>query len=479
MVTWKEQSKDIIGKWAKTISADMSVRDIARQTGLSRHTSKLLQRSLSSLKTQSTDTPKAVADTVETDDNYLHNDNYYYNDQTDTYVTFIKSAPKPMVVPGHVHRSMKQSYSNWDGEPSSINEICRKFKIPRSWFTEYKQVHGWTHDSEPFSSEEIMTRDIEALTEDALQSRRQALYQRYEIKKWQEIKSDAEKWNNFDVEVLGKLTESISKEYTPATVKVKATKNNQVLVMGLTDFHWGMYAWAGETHTPYDRQKAKEALFNASVKILSRLPESPDEIILPIGSDFFDIDGNHPKTTKGTLVENDGTPSQILVTGCELMREYVDYLRLYAPVRLVLMSGNHDRSNGLALLLYLSAWYRNDSLVTVVQSYTPRNYVEYGENLIAFSHGDGSSTKPSDLVGIVATEAREAWGRTKHHIAFGGHLHHTHVRDFTGLTHYQMPALAGVNRWAMENGFISTPKMSSYLIDKVEGVVAVYTGSPS
>ena len=115
---------------------------------------------------------------------WFHTDAYTYNADADTYITFLRSAPKPITMPGDVHRAMQRAYSNWDGNPGTINEICRQFSFPRAWFVEYKSVHGWTHDKEPFTNEEIMSRKTEDMVDDALEQRRSVLFQKFEQEKW-------------------------------------------------------------------------------------------------------------------------------------------------------------------------------------------------------------------------------------------------------------------------------------------------------
>jgi hypothetical protein len=71
----------------------------------------------------------------------------------------------------------------------------------------------------------------------------------------------------------------------------------------------------------------------------------------------------------------------------------------------------------------------------------------------------------------MATEAAEAWGRARYRVAFGGHLHHQHVQEVNGITHYLMPSLAGSDRWHSRQGYTTaTPGLCAYLVDEVEGV---------
>jgi predicted phosphodiesterase len=257
--------------------------------------------------------------------------------------------------------------------------------------------------------------------------------------------------------------------YSVPRLRLSRTADLYALVVGLTDFHWGAYSWAAETGESYNRKIAEARLLTATEKIMERLPGQPEKIILPVGSDFFDVDGNAATTTAGTAQDIDSTPTEILITGCELTRDYIDLLRQVAPVTVVMMAGNHDRVAGLACLLYLAAWYRDESDVEIIQDYRPRVYCEYGNVLIGFSHGDGAKVK--DLGAIMASEARSEWGRTQHHVVFGGHLHHTDIKEIGGLTHYQMPSLSGTDRWHAKQGYTTAqPGLSVYLVDRQDGV---------
>ena len=56
-----------------------------------------------------------------------------------------------------------------------INEICRTFGIRRDWFMEMKSILGWTHDSEPFTDEEVQSRPQEDMVKDVLQMKKLSL----------------------------------------------------------------------------------------------------------------------------------------------------------------------------------------------------------------------------------------------------------------------------------------------------------------
>ena len=97
----------------------------------------------------------------EPDGTWVQGDKYVYNGTSDSYVTMLKCRPKPLVMTGTKFRAMKKAYSDWDGNPSTINEICRRFAIPRDQFIELKAIHGWTHEQEPYTREEVMAREVD------------------------------------------------------------------------------------------------------------------------------------------------------------------------------------------------------------------------------------------------------------------------------------------------------------------------------
>lgn len=401
----------------------------------------------------------------------LCHDDYVYNPETDTYTTFTRvTAPKPMVLSGDKHRAIISAYSNWDGEPATINQICREFQIPRPWLVEYLRIHGVTHDSEPFSREEIEGRDVEDMVEEALQAKRQSLYRKYEVAKWRETQAAADKWHAFEETVLTTLLDRFTGREAAEVprLSMKPAAKDYCLIMSPTDFHWGMYSWRGEVNDPYDFDTAEGRLIEHTENIVSQLPGRPEKILYTIGSDFFHVDGDTNHTTKGTPQDIAGTPTEILVTGTKLNIRYIDLLRQIAPVEIVFLPGNHDQMNTRALMLVIASHYHGVDDVSVNETYKHRVYLKYGNTLMGFHHGD--KTKVKDLGACMSKEARSHWSDTTWHLWFGGHLHTHHVQEAGAIIHYQLPSLAGQDRWHAGHGYVdSDPSLVAYLIGRHEG----------
>lgn len=414
---------------------------------------------------------------------YLSDRRYWYDDKRDVYTTVLPGIPQPLEIPGSIHRDIIQAYSNWDGNPSSINQIARTFGFPRTWIVKYLRVHEITHDIEPFSKEDVLERDEDELVTEALQLRRASLYRKYEKKKWSSVEKEAEKWREFELNTLSYIGEYLNGRGAKKEVDrliIKPASEPYAAVFGLSDFHWGKYSDAGENFEAFNKEIARDRLFSCTHDALERLLKlgRPEKIYLPIGSDFLNIDNDKGETTRGTVQDNDGTPQEMLVSGCELMEDLVDTLRQVAPVELVLMSGNHDRMMGLSILLVLKALYKDCKDVTVHNDRTPRVYVTYGKNLMAFIHGDGVH-RINDIGALMAVEASEDWHKCHHRTAYTGHLHHEKVEVHAtyGLTKRQLPSLSGTDRWHARKGYVAAPKfLPIYVHDKERGVIAVIHG---
>ena len=411
---------------------------------------------------------------------WVQKERYVYNGDSDTYITVLKCRPKPLVMSGQKFRSMKKCYSDWDGNPSTINEICRRFAVPRDQFMELKSVHGWSHDSEPFSREEILAREVDDLADDAFQQRRQAVWESFEKKKWHQTKVDAQKWNSLEQNFILPLQDHLSTlipAYAPPRLNLKTPRLPFAVVTSGGELHYGGSGWGFETGESYSREEAAFRLESTRSLMLEDVADrgKPDKFFYAIGHDFFTIDTDYGTTTKGTPQDTDGTSAQIFSEGLDLAMRDIDCLRSIAPVEIVPVPGNHDRLLTVALLKCFEVAYKNSSDVSVEFSARTRAYRSYGETLLGFGHGDGA-LKPKDFMATMAKEAPELWANTLYRAFFTGHLHSEVVRELVGGTHYQMPSLRGADRFHERNAYLSDAALASYLVDKSRGVTStIYT----
>lgn len=399
---------------------------------------------------------------------------YTYNGTTDTYVTILKCRPHPLVMSGVKFRAMKRAYSNWSNQESTVNQICRRFEIPRDQFMELKTIHGWTHDQEPFTKEEVTEKDTHELVEDAFQQKRQALWEGFEQKKWHETKKAAENWDRLEqtfILPLREHVENFAPTYKPNQVNIRTSRHPFAVVANTGELHYGKAGWVSETGEEYNREIAEKRLVAARTHMLQEVADRgrPEKFFWALGNDQLHIDNEHGTTTKGTPQDCDGTAARILREGFEIFVRDADALLAVAPLEIMYVPGNHDHLLTFSMLNMLAAWYRGNKRVTVRLTAKSRDYAEYGNTLLGFGHGDGA-LKPKDFMATMAKEAREGWGRTKYRAFFTGHMHTEVVRELVGGTHYQMKSLSGPDRYHEKNAFLSTAGMNSYVVDKQRGV---------
>ncbi|GEM48662.1 hypothetical protein [Deinococcus cellulosilyticus] len=425
--------------------------------------------------------PEGFSEVKEADGKaWIHDAPYIYDAQTDTYYTFLRSANCTLKVPGEKHRAMKAAYSNWDGAPQTINQICVLYQIPRSWFIEYKARHGWTHDSDPFTNEEVLSKDVDGLVDDALLQKRLAIAQRFQAQSIEQDRKDANKYRQLETMVIQPLLDHLSSsvpKYEVPRLNLKPARKPYCLVIPPYDLHFGKGAWIDETGTHYSRDEAAKLLTEKTSELLdlASVHGRPDKVIFPVGSDFFNSDNYFGGTTKGTPQDNDGTAVRILTEGCELLANTADLVRqVCKDVEFLEVRGNHDYNSTISGLLYLRAWFRNTKGVTFQTHHRDRVYTVYGLNLMGFTHGDGAKIK--ELPALMAGEAREAWGRTLHRVWYTGHLHEEKSGNPGGVLWYQIPSLSGVDRWHDKKGYtLARRAMQAFMLDQEKGPRAVFT----
>ena len=394
----------------------------------------------------------------------------YYDKSNDKYIVMLESHEGMLIIEGEKHRAMKKAYSDIGGG-LTYDEMAREFDMPASWISEYIRVNKWKHAMQPFTDEEVMVNTIDDMVESFLDIRKMEILKKAEQKKWKEIEKDAARYSILR-ESLSKEFFEIMSEHKSAPVKRKVMEHTMdyAVVLSPTDLHFGKYGWVDEVGQHYDLEEAKHRVLNKTEELISRLPSKPEKFYVGIGSDWFHVDNDVGTTTAGTGQDMAATPAQILMQGCDLARQHIDMLRTVSDVELVFMGGNHDRHTSIMLMLYLEAYYNNCDDVKVTVSPTIRQYVTYGNNLIGFTHGDGKVM--NKLHSLMAHEARKDWGMTQNHMWFHGHLHHQSVKEVGGCLIFQLPSLAGEDRYHSRNGYVmARAGLSAYLIDKNLGMV--------
>lgn len=425
-------------------------------------------------------------DSQKQDEEILDFGKYTWNKKTDKYIFPLKSKlhkhGQPLVIRGEDIRALCADYSDENGTPATINELAKKFSLPKEIVQEILRRLDRTHEQEGFTKEEVLTLSPEELIERTYQQKRAALAHQREIADWKQVVEKANKWDKMDVFVTDEFRRLLQeKPYHPKRHSFARPERDYAALLGISDLHYGKHASEEESYDSYNVEKTRDRIITHATDVLSnlRVYGKPEKIIIPVGSDFFHVDTYNGTTTKGTPQDVSGTPSEIMRNGALLMREVVDLCREITDVQLVMLEGNHDRLVGRMLFMYLEAVYENCEDVEVNKDFRPQTFLRYGKNLLGFAHGDGVK-KVQDLAGLMAMIRDKDWAECPYRTFYTGNYHYEKVEtdEFFSVVKRQMPSLSGSDRWLSVNGYVNLRKsLPLYLHDAESGPFGIFYSS--
>lgn len=233
-----------------------------------------------------------------------------------------------------------------------------------------------------------------------------------------------------------------AKKYAPIynkNIYVNNIKENNLLVIDIADIHFGKLSLLEETGQEYNLNIASSRVREGISHLLNKVKvHGIDRIVFVLGNDALHVDNPFRKTTAGTPQDTDGMWWSAYKVAKNCYIAVIEELALVAPVHLVFNPSNHDYQSGWMLADSISSWFSNHPNVETKDgslSIAHRKYIQYGQNLLGFTHGDGA--KESELPNLMQYEARHAWGDTK--FAYW-HCHHLHIKDrkIYGKKNYQI-----------------------------------------
>jgi len=260
----------------------------------------------------------------------------------------------------------------------------------------------------------------------------------------------------------------------PKAIARKSNNSGNMLEINIPDIHFGKLAWGTETmYENYDSTIAEQMYMRALATLLERVKGySFDKIIFVVGNDLFNSDNIENQTTKGTIVTTDGRYHKTFWKVRRTITRCIEMLREIAPVEVLLVPGNHDN---------LSVWHLGDSLECFFANYedveienlpTPRKYVEFGNVMLMFTHGDKG--KRQEYPQLMASERSEMWGRTRYRECHTGHTHMTKVDEKYGCRVRVLPALCPPDDWHSEQGLVGNLRNAeAYVWNAEEGLIAI------
>ena len=262
----------------------------------------------------------------------------------------------------------------------------------------------------------------------------------------------------------------------PVKAPAKALNADIHNVYVITDYHLGMYSWGEETGADWDLDIAERTILDWFRHAIAQAPAAESATFAQLG-DFLHWDGLEALTPASKHVLDADTRFQKVVrTAIRVIRQIVAMLLAkHQRVTLVMADANHDPAGGAWLREMLAVMYEDEPRITVDNSADTYYCQEFGKTALFFHHGHKRG--PKDLPSVLVAKFREVYGRTKHHYAHTGHLHHDVVRECNLMKTEQHRTLAAQDAYASRAGYMSGRDAKVIVYHKDHGEVSRITVS--
>lgn len=374
------------------------------------------------------------------------------------------------------------------GERPSLKEVCKKVDAKDNYKETVEIMGDGSYKSDKLlQMSEEQSKDINYLLK----------AHGFDVKDWELVSARNNIWNvyskkdgvqqlyaskitvkprtdSISVEELTEHLKEFAKHYkSPIHKPTNYSKNSKMLEVNIADLHVGKLAWVGETGENYNINIAKERFLYIINDIITRTKHYKFEKILFVWTnDFFHYDTINVTTTAGTRQDSDVRWQKLYTVGIEMLIEGIDLLARHAPVETFYTASNHDKMTSFYAIRELNAWYQKNKYVTVNVDPSARKYVEFGNCLIGFGHGDNEKKR---IGGLMPIEAREAWGRTLYHEFHAGHLHSEKaINEQNGIIVRYISSPTSTDAWHYESGYVgAVKKAQSFVWDRKYGLTDI------
>jgi hypothetical protein len=261
-------------------------------------------------------------------------------------------------------------------------------------------------------------------------------------------------------------------------IKFPSLENGKLLIVNIPDAHIGKLCNKEQTGHNYDLKIACEVYTKTLLDLVAKSKKQGgiEKIWYVVGNDYLTIDTPQNTTTRGTPQDVDTRFSKIFREGRKLLIQTVEILKQIAPVHIIVMPGNHDRSSMFHLGDALECWYHNDENVTVDNEDKIRKYYSHGEIAFGYTHGD--QIKPDKLVQMGIVEYGKEWGSAKRRFWLIGHTHHYKVHNIQGTEIWTIPSISGSDDFHQANGYVGSTRQALAMVCSKDNLDAVFYSQP-
>jgi len=270
------------------------------------------------------------------------------------------------------------------------------------------------------------------------------------------------------------LVRQVLEDITPSPpTDIKYTQaRGYLLELPIMDLHLALLSWEKETGENYDLDIAEQLYKQVITKIIARVKAYGlhiEQVLFPIGQDFFNSDTINNTTTKGTILDSDTRWPRMYKRGVELLVWAIEQLRRLAPVKVFHIPGNHDEMLSYCAVVTLESYFRDLHSVEIDTSPAPRKYEQFGLCGIGFAHGADEGKRIKNLFQV---EQPEMWGATKFREFHVGHTHHEYAIEDGGITIRHIGTIKMRDAWEVKHGFMGAiHRAQAFVWDREEGKI--------
>ena len=122
-------------------------------------------------------------------------------------------------------------------------------------------------------------------------------YTNYQVKAWLKKRSE----QSIESVLEDFIADARNHAPTYKPIKYRKHESGNAAEISIPDLHFGQLSWGEETGEDYDIKIAQELFLDAFDYLLSRVKEyDVDQIIVPVGNDFFNVNSSALTTAAGT-----------------------------------------------------------------------------------------------------------------------------------------------------------------------------------
>lgn len=255
---------------------------------------------------------------------------------------------------------------------------------------------------------------------------------------------------------------------------------NRELEISLFDLHLGLRCFKGASDldwTPDDAEIMTMAMLDELIKLTKTFGPF-ERIVFPMGNDFLHTDNVYNTTTSFTSQPEADAWQNVFLRGELLGLAIVERMKEIAPVKVIVIPGNHARHSEIALGRILAAHYHNDENFEIDAGSSPFKFHNFGVNLLGFEHGH-SIRQQVRLAALMANECRlNGWQEARYCEFHCGDQHRKgsgkpHMFEEQGVSIEFLPGLTVPNEWHRIHSYNWQKRAGmAFIWDKTAGCVA-------